>query len=283
MFYLAIIACALLRIAPAFAEPVESSPLIRLEASRAENIAGYSHNPSGVYPVRLRWQKPAADIEPAFHVYRSVRQGSGFERISAAPLENETGGLFIFIDENPGAVPGKPYYYRISFLNSKGEEAGFSETVMGYGALSHESFFREYMKTVESSHKKLTHMHKRGSMNKLGSERVQGAVSGSLSYQARIAGLGGRVIMQYENYADFYIDDSSALGPCFILSGNTNTSASMNQSGTMDGTVNVSGMYKGRIHYDKIQIRNGAAGGGTYGVEMEGFPRAELSWTSWNP
>jgi hypothetical protein len=52
----------------------------------------------------------------------------------------------------------------------------------------------------------------------------------------------------------------------------------MSQNGTMDGTIRVSGMYSGQVHYDKILIKNATAGGGTYGVEPEGFPLVELNW-----
>ena len=252
---------------------------VRLEAGRAENAGSYRPNSLGVYPVRLRWQKPADDESRGCHVYRSVRQDAGFERISAEPVVRETGGFITFIDENSSAVPGRPYYYRVMLVNSAGEAAPFSETVMGYGALTPEAFMREFTKTVKSSHAKLTFMHKSGSLSKLGKEQKPGAISGSLSYDAHRVGLGGRVIMQYDRYADFYIDNDRGLGPYFILSGNMNTTASMNQSGTMDGIVTVSGMYPGKIHYDKLLIKDGKAGGGTIGVELQGFSRIDVSWT----
>jgi len=258
------------------------SPSYGLTASRAENISNSKPNSNGVYPVRLRWQRPAGSASPAgaagtssFHVYRSASADAGFEKISTQPVDRETGGLFIYIDENPAAIPGKQYYYRVSPANS----AGFSETVMGYGALTPESYFKEYNKTVKVSHEKLTLMHKAGSMSKLGSEQKEGNISGSFSYNARVAGLGGRVIMTYERYADFYIENNSRLGPYFVLNGNCNTSANMSQNGTMDGTVTITGMYPGKIYYDKVEIKNGTAGGGTYGVEIQGFPRVELNWT----
>ena len=246
---LIIIACTLVYIPAAFADPTEPTLLLRLEASRAENIGSYSPNSADVYPVRLRWQKPAGEFT-GYHVYRSVRADSGFERISAGPVERESGGFFMYIDENSAAVAGKPFYYRIMPLNAGGGGSQFSETVMGWGALTHERYFLEYSKALQSSHQKLTFMNKPGTMSKLGSEQKQGSISGSLLYDAHVAGLGGRVIMQYERYADFYIDNNSTLGPYFVLTGNMNTTASMNQSGTMDGTVQVSGMYPGRVYYD---------------------------------
>ena len=84
--------------------------------------------------------------------------------------------------------------------------------------------------------------------------------------------------MRYENIADFYIDGVKENGVYFALTGNSNTSASMDQSGTMDGTITCTGMYPGKVYYDKIQIKGGAAGGGTYGVEPTGFSRVEVPY-----
>jgi len=277
---LTIIACALAFIPAAFADPGEPVLVLRLEASRAENLGSYSPNSADVYPVRLRWQKPATAEEfTGYHVYRSARANSGFERITSAPVEKESGGFFTFIDQNLAAVAGKPFYYRVQSLNARGGTSLYSETVMGWGALTHERYFREYDKTVLSSQQKLTLMHKLGGMSKLGKEEKQGSISGSVLYNAQAVDFKGRVIIQYDRYADFYIDNNSAQGPYFVLTGNMNTSASMSRVGTMDGTVQISGMYPGRVYYDNIQIKGGVAGGGTYGVEPEGFPRAELSWT----
>jgi hypothetical protein len=252
--------------------------LIKLEASRAGNNGLSNYNPQGVLPVLLRWEKSGGDNPLNYHVYRSVRTNTGFERIFGEVKED--GRYFTFIDINSAAIPGKPYYYRIMFVNSTGEISVLSETVMGYGALSPERYFLEFVKTIGSSHQKLTLMYKPGNMSKLGSEQKPGAISGTLLYNARIAGLGGRVIMEYDRYADFYIDNDRSLGPYFVLTGNMNTTASMAKNGTMDGTIFITGMYPGRIYYDRVQIKDGLPGGGSYGVERDGFPRVELSWST---
>jgi hypothetical protein len=47
----------------------------------------------------------------------------------------------------------------------------------------------------------------------------------------------------------------------------------------MDGTVTCSGMYPGKVIYDKIQIKSGKAGGGTYGIIRDGFDgQVEVDW-----
>ena len=250
-----------------------------LRASQAENIGQYQPNSFGVYPVRIQWQKDSDSSIQGYHVYRSTSVDSGFEKISTEPVEKESGGFFIYIDENNTAVPGKPYYYRILPFGSGRDTRQFSQTSVGYGALSHEKFLIEFSKAFKSSHKKLTYMHKNGALSKLGSEQKEGNISGILSYNARVVGLSGRVNVNYDNYADLYIDNNKNMGSYIVLTGETITSASISQNGTAEGVISISGMYPGKINFDKILIRNGTTGGGTYGVEPEGFPSVELSWT----
>jgi hypothetical protein len=265
---------------PRPAEGLMPPAALRVEASRAENIPGYGPNAFGVYPVRIRWQKSALDsASSGYLVYRSTSPDAEFRQITAAPIPAtvESGGFLTFIDENPAAVPGKPYYYRVS-----GSDGLDSSPCMGYGALNHEQYMLEYNKTAKSSHRKMTYMNKAAALSKLGAETRDGVVSGSLSYNARIAGLGARITMRYEHYADIYIDDNISLGPYFTLTGNINTTATLSQNGHMNGTVTAAGMYPGKVFYDNIEIKRGAAAAGTYGIEPEGFPRAEVSWTLGN-
>ena len=249
-------------------------------------------NSSGVYPVRITWQKPETD-EPAFyHIQRSTRSGTGFSRINETALPANpansslpddvyylNGDTYTFIDRSEMARVGRKYYYRVLSLNQL-EQGNFpSGERLGWGALTHEQYMREYNRTMNSALRKLTLMHRPGNTDKLGTETRNGTISGTIYYNAAISGLGARIIIQLTNYADFYIENDPASGVYFVLSGNSNTSANMSSNGTMDGTVTCTGMYPGRVFYDRIEIRGGAAGGGTYGIEPDGFPRLEVSWT----
>ena len=218
-------------------------------------------NANGVHAIKLYWQAPDGGADGGYNIYRSTKATSGFKKINESPITETS---YIYKDEQ--AKAGNYYYYRVLSLNSLGQGANYTDTQIGYGALTTYQYVREYIKTTLNSQKKLTLMHKSGNTAKLGTESAQGAISGSLSYDASIAGLGGRVIMHYTNYADFYIMNDKSLGVYFLLDGNTNTSASMDTNGTMDGTVTVQGMYPGSVVYDGIKIKGGAAGGGTYGV-----------------
>ncbi len=85
--------------------------------------------------------------------------------------------------------------------------------------------------------------------------------------------------MHYTDYAEFYANGDAANGYYFFLNGDTNTSASMDASGNMDGIVTIQGMYPGSVSYNNIKIKGGAAGGGTYGIKRDGFDgQVEVDW-----
>ena len=247
-------------------------------ASQAANFSfrEADANGSGVYPVKVTWSKPNNDTPAGYHVYRSSSKDSGFRKITSDPISPDA--ALEYLDPNDTAKAGKKYWYKVLAVNALGQGSYYSDPVQGWGALTHEQYLIEFNKTVVSTQKKLSLMHKPGSTDKLGSETISGNISGTLSYSASIAGLGARIIMRYENIADFYIDGVKENGVYFALTGNSNTSASMDQSGTMDGTITCTGMYPGKVYYDKIQIKGGAAGGGTYGVEPTGFSRVEVPY-----
>ena len=246
-------------------------------------------NANGVYPVRITWRKPDNDAPVFYHVQRSTRADGGFSRVNDAPLPADgTGivgysldeaGTYSFIDRNDSAKAGRKYYYRVLSLNQLQSGSFYSGSLIGWGALSHTQYMLEYNKTMKSALKKLTYMNKAGSTEKLGTETKYGAISGSIYYNAALAGAGARIIIKLENYADFYIESAQANGVYFVLSGNSNTSANMSSNGSMDGTMTCAGMYPGRVYYDRIEIKGGDAGGGTYGIEPDGFARSEISWT----
>lgn len=250
------------------AEFVQASVHAKLEAEYM--IA----NSSGVYPVKITWSKPVDDNPSGYHVYRSTKKDSGYRKITENPVTDLS-----FVDMDDTTKAGKRYYYKVLSLNALGQGSMYSESVIGYGALTPEQYMREFNKTMKASRKKLTLMHKSNDTDKLGQETVYGDISGSCKYHAKIAGLGADITMRYENYAEFYIDNDASCGEYFIVTGNTDTSANMSANGSMSGTVVCKGMYPGKVYYNNIEIKGGSAGGGTYGIEPEGFSRSEISWT----
>ena len=245
-----------------------------LECSRAANVDGDA-NSNGVLPVKITWNPPKNDVaEGGYYVYRSTNPDTGFKKITDEPLMATS-----FIDNYDAAKAGVYYYYKVLSLNSLGQGSNYTDAVVGYGALTADQYMREYNKTVMASQKKLKLMHIADDMKKLGTETAYGKLSGSLSYNASIAGLGARILMHYTDYAEFYANGDAANGYYFFLNGDTNTSASMNASGNMDGIVTIQGMYPGSVSYNNIKINGGAAGGGTYGIKRDGFDgQVEVDW-----
>lgn len=245
-----------------------------LECSRAANVDGDA-NSNGVLPVKITWNPPKNDVaEGGYYVYRSTNPDTGFKKITDEPLMATS-----FIDNYDAAKPGVYYYYKVLSLNSLGQGSNYTDAVVGYGALTADQYMREYNKTVMASQKKLKLMHIADDMKKLGTETAYGKLSGSLSYNASIAGLGARILMHYTDYAEFYANGDAANGYYFFLNGDTNTSASMDASGNMDGIVTIQGMYPGSVSYNNIKIKGGAAGGGTYGIKRDGFDgQVEVDW-----
>lgn len=271
--------------------PCPSAP-INVKASKTSSLNGkignYNPNSNGVYPVEITWSKPVGENPYGYHVYRSTKPDSSFRKITDEPVTD----ALSFIDENETARAGTFYYYKVVSLNVliQGKNANEQNAdTKGYGALTREQWFREYNKTIMSSQNKETGlklMHKDATAA-LGSETINGNCTGTCSYSASMQGLGARIIIYYNKYADFYINNDPSAGYYFLLTGNTNTTANMSANGSMDGknTAGVEGMYPGYAIYDNVQIKGGAAAGGTYTVctqDKNGnaiLNEALISWT----
>lgn len=252
-------------------------------------------NSNGVHAVKITWKAPEGGAV-SYNIYRSEKRESGFKKITETPV---SGDKTEYIDRNDAAKAGTIYYYYVLSLNSLGQGANKSEIDAptlengiiktknadgsacgrgwGWGALSAWQYMREQRKTVESSQKKLTLMHKPNNLDKVGSETINGDISGTLGYTAKVDGLGARITMPYANYADSYIGNNKDLGIYFLFDGDTNTSSNMSANGKMDGVVTCRGMYPGKVRYDNVEIKSGNAGGGYYGVIRDGIDSNEVN------
>ena len=251
------------------AAPMPAAPANVTASKTAKPDPAAKANGNNVYPVYITWEAPKTDSPAGYHVYRSTKPDSAFRKLTEVPIK----GLS-YTDVNDTARAGTMYYYKVISLNSLNQGKNGNDPATdksgssrGYGAITPDQWFREYNKTVKHSQEKLTLMHNPDDMKKLGSETAKGDISGTLSYTAKIEGLGARILMPYNNYADFYIGNDPALGVYFrLVEGSTNTTSNMSANGNMDGTVKCVGMYPGEAVYDNLQIKGGAAGGGYYAV-----------------
>lgn len=273
------------------ASPMPAAP-VEVTATKTdfmqENLLPNSNN---VYPVKISWKKPQEDNPAGYVVYRSIKNDSGFRKLTSEPIQD-----LEFVDEGKENLTkaGVVYYYKVVSVNSLGQgkkgnnpkeeyENAISNGMgisgikcLGYGALTREQWFREYNKTSKNSQTKLTLMHKASNLDKLGSETINGSISGTLHYNARASGFSGIVEMRFENYADFYINDDKKLGVYFNCTGNSNTRANVNGNGNMYGIMDCTGMYPGSADYGGLEIKGSAAGGGVYKVTVKNLDGKEL-------
>lgn len=274
---------------PAAPENVVASKCMQLDSNFTPNV-------NNVYPVLVKWEMPKKDVPDGYYVYRSTKPDSAFRKITEEPIKTLS-----YIDQNEVAKSGVVYYYKVISLNSLGqgkkgnnpaEDLAQADGVslksvksLGYGALTRDQWFREYNKTVMNSQKKLTLMHKPVDTDKLGKETVSGYISGTLSYDAHLKGLGAEIVMPYKDYADYAITKDSSLVTTtvdtlsiyFRLNGNNDTTSNMSANGNMSGTVKCEGMYPGDVNYGTLEIKGGGAGGGYYGVTLYDLDKNELN------
>jgi len=264
------------------ASPIPDAPQNVTASKTSYMTETLTPNSNNVYPVKITWEKPVSDNPAGYNIYRSAKPDSSFRKINENPVTE-----CLFIDDGIENITksGVVYYYKVVSINSLGqgkksnnpkleydEAAQSGEGLkainsLGYGALTRDQWFREYNKTAINSQTKLTLMHKPNDTDKLGKETVKGTISGTLSYNAVIDGLGAKITMPYTDYADFYACGDEVLGVYFLLNGNTNTSSNMSGNGSMNGNVICKGMYPGTAGYNNLGIRGGAAGAGYYDVE----------------
>lgn len=313
--------------------PVPEAP-VNVMASKTKNLVSvdgcvWEPNVNEVYPVLITWNSPTEGNVPyGYYVYRSSKINSSYKKITDEPILQGENTSFKYIDANDSAKAGQFYYYKVVSLNllNQGKnsnnpendlpENGGNRESWGYGAITRDQWFREFNKDCMSSQKKLTLMHKPNDMDKLGSETVSADIPvngalGTLSYSAKVEGLGADIKMPYSNYADHTIISNSTdglilLGIEFIVNGNTNTSSNMSANGNMYGTIdcyhyedykysgtiadkinsknwkcnNLSlfqGMYPGQAKYEHLEIKGGSAGGGYYAVTTYELDRTSSS------
>ena len=147
-----------------------------------------------------------------------------------------------------------------------------SNVAIGWGSLTHEAFYIFFNTTIKKSYPKMTIMNAKSALKKLGKEETTGNKTGKFLYEAKVKGVGGVATMTYQNYSDDNL---------VFFTGDMITKADMTSSGTMDGTVRMTGMYNGTIYFDKVTIKEAKANSGTYGIKPQNAPRKEIEY-SWN-
>lgn len=242
-----------------------------LTATKAMFISGVTNdeknaNKYGVYPVLLEWE--AIGTPALFNVLRYDGENNLWTSCGYVPYNAET-RRYTFIDKNEEARPNCVYNYKVISVNSKSNTLQESSEVQGYGALTALTYMDTYNESIIASHNKLTLMKKKYALQKLGKERILGDISGGVSYNAKVWGFYGLVIMDYNDYEEI---------KGWTLDGNTNIKANILANGKMMKTIVCNGMYPGSVCYDNIKIKKGKAKGGYYLIRRKGFPCESVVW-----
>lgn len=138
-------------------------------------------------------------------------------------------------------------------------------------ATAEESYIVSFFTRLNKTQKRLDLMNRKGYLSKLGTEEIQGLISGTLSYKTTVKGLSGIVTLTYDNYCD---------EEGWIFNGEIIVKSNMVANGSFAGKITVTGTHPGTVYYENVTMKSGAAAGGTYGVELPGSNRTEVDY-SW--
>ena len=132
-----------------------------------------------------------------------------------------------------------------------------------------------FFKKLNESQTRLTYMNKKSSLAKVGTETVNGLISGSVFYDVKIKGAGGLVTLRYTNYCD---------EEGWIFDGEIITNSNMAQNGTFTGTVKMtapagSSIPSLEVCYDNVLLKKGAPGDGYYLVSMAGASPEKVDYS----
>lgn len=134
-----------------------------------------------------------------------------------------------------------------------------------------------FFKKMNETQTRLTYMNKKGSLAKVGTETVNGIISGTVFYDVKIKGAGALVTLRYTNYCD---------EAGWIFDGEILTNSNMSQNGTFTGTVkmktpNTSNTPELEVCYDNVRLVKGEPGSGYYLVTLPGSNPEKVDYSTY--
>ena len=138
-----------------------------------------------------------------------------------------------------------------------------------------EAYALTFFKKLNEGQTRLTYINKKNALAKVGTETVNGLVSGSVFYNVKIKGAGGLVTLRYTNYCD---------EEGWIFDGEIITNSNMAQNGSFTGTVKMtapqgSGTPSLEVCYDNVLLKKGAPGDGYYLVTIAGSAPEKVDYS----
>ena len=150
-----------------------------------------------------------------------------------------------------------------------------SFTLFSQSATSADDYALTYFKKLNETQTKLTYMNKKSSLAKIGTETVNGNISGTLFYDVKIKGAGAVVTLRYTNYCD---------EAGWVFDGEIITNSNMSQNGDFSGTVKMltpssSSTPELTVCYDKVLMLKGMPGKGYYLVTPKGSKEEKVDYS----
>ena len=139
-------------------------------------------------------------------------------------------------------------------------------------ALSAEDYAVTFFKKLNDTQAKLTYLNKKSSLEKVGTETINGNISGTLFYDVKVKGLGAIVTLRYTNYCD---------EEGWVFNGEIITHSNMAQNGNFEGVIKISGVAPGEVCYDKVLMKKGAPGEGFYLVTIKDSKTESVKYTAY--
>jgi hypothetical protein len=134
-----------------------------------------------------------------------------------------------------------------------------------------------FFKKLNETQTRLTYMNKKSSLAKVGTETVNGLVSGTCFYDVKIKGAGAIVTLRYTNYCD---------EAGWIFDGEIITNSNMAQNGTFTGTVKMKTPESSitpslEVCYDNVKLVKGEPGSGYYLVTLPDSNPAKVDYSTY--
>jgi len=146
----------------------------------------------------------------------------------------------------------------------------FVGTVFAQSNAHAEKYLLTFFKKLNDTQQKLTFLNKTNSFDKIGTETVNGDISGTLFYDVQIKGMGAEVTIRYTNFCD---------EPGWIYDGEIITHSNLAQNGSFEGTIKISGKEPGSVSYDDVKMKKGMPSSGNYLVKIADFPPEKVDYS----
>lgn len=137
-----------------------------------------------------------------------------------------------------------------------------ADNIENINHLTTQAYFLDVFGMVNKLQDRLTLANKILPSDVIGSETIEGYISGTLTYDAKLKGVGVDVTIIYDNFSD---------EEGWIFDGTVISHAKVVGKGSYEGEITISGVSPGKIIYSDVKSKMGYPTEGTIEVFVEGL------------